>query len=191
MWSIWRWVSPSTLLFAVLLAPLPWVEVQCHSRDQSGNISTSVTTMSGLQAAIGEFTRDGVRKGDRSQASVWMLLYLLTTLVGIIVGYRLVESKARAIVLTLSAWGAVAFLGLQIWFYFGMAALVEEPGLGPGPTAPGGPKQPGMEIHYTPWLLLVYGLHLLCLLTVVGDWLCLRRQATRANLEPAPVSSSS
>ena len=67
---LWRFASPSTLLFALLLFPLPWVEIQCPSKQSppAGSIQAKlpawmvqpfyqkhdpVLAQSGLQAVYG------------------------------------------------------------------------------------------------------------------------------------------
>jgi hypothetical protein len=67
---LWRFASPSTLLFALLLFPLPWVEIQCPSKQSppAGSIQAKLPpwmvepfyqkhdrlmTQSGLQAIYG------------------------------------------------------------------------------------------------------------------------------------------
>jgi DNA-directed RNA polymerase subunit RPC12/RpoP len=46
----WRFLSPSFLLLAIIVTPLPWVQVSCSGGSESGKILVS---QSGLQSAYG------------------------------------------------------------------------------------------------------------------------------------------
>jgi hypothetical protein len=186
MQQIWRWVSPTTLLFALLIAPLPWVEVRCSSTNKAGETTTSVTTVSGLQAAIGANITDGKWEINPEKASSWMNLYFLSVVAGIGVGYRVRAGKARCVSLSVCILAAVVFLGLAILFHFGLADFVNQPPPSSPSANPGGNR---FDIRHTPWLLLVYTLHMLTLVTIIGDWVWLRQACAPANLELPAVSN--
>jgi len=184
MERIWRWVSPSTLVLALLVAPMPWIEVHCTSKNQAGETTTLVMTVSGLQAAVGGVSCNGKSEINPDKASGWMQLYLVIVVAGILLGYRMRMGKARCVALSMCAGTALVALGLAILFHFGMMdavkAALQTPAPAPPRTRPGGGG-------FTHWLLIVYSLHLLSLVTVAGDWLWLRWP--RPNLPDLAVSS--
>ena len=96
MGKLWRFASPTTLLFALILFPLPWVEIQCPSKNSPppGSLQAKlpawlvgplyekhdpVLTQSGLQAVSGGWqhsdpkwpeTPEGVKVGHALSAAM-------------------------------------------------------------------------------------------------------------------------
>ena len=56
---LWRKGSPSMLLLALLLFPLPWVEIRCNAEHPLLR-SKAVLKQSGLQSAYGGFSPDAI-----------------------------------------------------------------------------------------------------------------------------------
>src|SRR5207302_5912560 len=53
---VMRYVSPSFLVFALVMSLLPWVEVRCESVDAGPFGRYAVVTQNGWQAVLGEAT---------------------------------------------------------------------------------------------------------------------------------------
>jgi hypothetical protein len=70
MEKIWRFVSPSTLLFALILFPLPWIEIQCP-----GFLDTDKTTIV-KKRIVDEIERVPKNKSSSPQLRDWLGKFL-------------------------------------------------------------------------------------------------------------------
>jgi hypothetical protein len=179
-----RFGSPSALLLALLLFPLPWVEIQCGSRSSPGppppgakpnpveilyNLipwreAVTPFTQSGWQAVEGTCTvnpeLNDPEKGRREMneamsGSLPLAAYPFVLFVGILAGLRMPCDRRRRLVVGLCA---AAVLGLLLW-----QVAVGFP-LDTGmrklfaedleKQAQGNTKEGVIYITYTPWFVL-------------------------------------
>src|SRR5437879_3113005 len=108
-----RFISPSILVFALILFMLPWIEVRCEANaPMRGNspfggvgASLSACYQSGLQASWGEVSINGWLSGQTSGVSVstdpapMMIVYGLCLIAGIIIGYAMRSSRLKGFLL--------------------------------------------------------------------------------------------
>jgi hypothetical protein len=160
------------LLLALLLFPLPWVQVQCDKRlDKSG--TKTVAEQSGLQAAYGGYSEnpfvfeghsEGEREAIRSKTlekdgkvswSGWMVLFPLLLLGGMAAGLTVRNQWIRSAWLigcTLCA-GMVILMQTRVGFPLEQAVARIDPkrvSIGDAIRIETS-SIPGFEIHYTAW----------------------------------------
>lgn len=113
--TLFRFGSPSFLVLALLMFPLPWINVSCKG--------TKVGSQSGLQAAYGGFsTKVPERKTSKSKDrpsfwSPWMLIYGILIVAGVAAGYKLHSHSKRLLIMT--GITSCAFLCLLIQVMIG------------------------------------------------------------------------
>jgi hypothetical protein len=142
-----RLVSPSTLLLALLLMPLPWFEIRCNEKDEA------MLTQSGLQAVWGGYSEGQWVKDERKKTEErWvgttdvvggkvagkevqeiegrhfsiaplMGVYLAALVIGILAGLTL--SRWRERLLAVSACCAIAFCTFAVQLIIGFPAAKE------------------------------------------------------------------
>jgi hypothetical protein len=145
-----RWVSPGSLIFALLLSCLPWVDVKCQNQ--------TMLTQSGIQAAFGGYSEgEMIREmeemgqqmgGQQSKeeedvsAAPLMILWLLVVLAGIGLGVATATKGFPLGIPGAAACGGAAALLLLIQVIAGFpvesdvkASMEEGPSMG-GPEAP-------------------------------------------------------
>jgi hypothetical protein len=128
--SLWRFGSPASLLLALVIFFLPWVEVRCD-RPFGERGSKTLAVQSGLQAAYGGYTEAPLTNTDRSErdrleaevrtlrgepAVSWsplMAVYPLVLLGGCLIGVRVRRDWARRTALVGCSLAAGLLLLLQ------------------------------------------------------------------------------
>lgn len=167
--------SPALMLLALILFPLPWIQIQCD-KPLGNSGSKTVAEQSGLQAAYGGYSEnpvvlearfEGERKELRTKTlekdgavswSGWMVLYPVLLLGGMAAGLLVRKDWLRsALVLgcTLSV-GLVLLVQTRVGFPLEQAV----PRAGPKEVSIGdmikieASSIPGFEIHYTVWFWL-------------------------------------
>ncbi|MHC4401155.1 MAG: hypothetical protein ACYTG0_15880 [Planctomycetota bacterium] len=123
-----RWLSPGSLIFALLLSCLPWVNVQCQNE--------TMLTQSGIQAATGGYSEgdlihqmkmmgeemgggDSEEETEEVRAAPLMILWFLFMLAGVGLGIAGVTRGVSFGIPGAAACGGVAALLLQIQVFCG------------------------------------------------------------------------
>jgi hypothetical protein len=131
-----RFISPSFLTFALLMSLLPWVEIRCEQRAASPfRLSHPVVDQNAFQVAMGDtsfnsFQEQGRRNPQQPQqpqvnpqelkkksdvrAAPLIAVHLGCVFVGLIVGFAVPARRARLIIMSIVAAGAVGTVLTQI-----------------------------------------------------------------------------
>jgi hypothetical protein len=128
-------------------------------------------TISGLQGALGGATHD--KEGSEyniTKAAPALIAYFFALLLGIVTGFLWKSGTLRCVLVSVSTLATILCLVVQLYFVWGLREAASPPSIGPPP-----PGKSDMEIRYTQWLLLVYGLHVLAIITSTGDWWLIRK----------------
>src|SRR5438067_6444679 len=135
-----RFISPSLLVFALVLFMLPWIEVRCEANTpQRGNnpfggvgASLSAFYQSGLQATWGEVSINGWLSGQAAGLSAstdpapLLIVYGLCLIPGISIGYAMRSSKRKGFLLGGVCLTASALLLAQMVVGFPFAKTFEK-----------------------------------------------------------------
>jgi hypothetical protein len=167
--------SPALLLLALVLFPLPWVQIQCD-KPLGNSGSKTVAEQSGFQAAYGGYSENPVvlearfedeRKAIQAKTlekdgarlwSGWMVLYPILLLGGIAAGLLIRKVWLRSALLLCCTLGVGFVLLMQTRVGFPLEQAV--PRAGPKQVSIGDMIKvetssiPGFEIHYTGWFWL-------------------------------------
>jgi hypothetical protein len=134
-WAVYRFASPATLLVALLLFPLPWVQIQCD-RPIGDSGTRTLVEQSGLQAIYGGYSENPLlrnaqferqRKSAQEELlqkdgtvprSPWLTLYPLLLVSGILAGLLVWSNPRRSMLLIGCSASAGLVLFLQAWIGF-------------------------------------------------------------------------
>jgi hypothetical protein len=177
-WPLRRFGSPAALLLALVLFPLPWVEVQCN-RPIGDSGSRVLAQQSGLQAAYGGYTENlfvqearsgratfslppGLRKQEVTVSkSGWMILYALVLIGGVAAGLAVRRQALRAVLLLACSAAAGAVLFIQARAGFPLEQAVPNnvtAGVSLGDVFRMETSTPtALQTHYTGWFWLSVG----------------------------------
>lgn len=135
-------LSPGLLCLALVLFPLPWIDVQCSQALNSGG-SRTVARQSGLQAAVGTYSegpmvremanagpgrelRERVNQQEHSVSwSPWMCLYPVLLAAGIACGILLWRSPLRPAAAVACCAAVAAVLAIQMRLGFPIEHAVD------------------------------------------------------------------
>jgi hypothetical protein len=170
-----RLASPSALLLALLLFPLPWIEVRCD-RPIADTGSRVLASQSGFQAAYGGYSENSLVREVRAgrarvqlpahfrdqdiklQPSPWMILFPALLLAGILASFAIGKPFLRQVLVLASS----ALAGAVLLFQWRNGFPLEHafPNTVTGEVAFGGVLKveasapTSLEIHSTVWLWL-------------------------------------
>jgi hypothetical protein len=152
-----RLASPSCLWLALLMFPLPWVEIQCERnpptssppgtleglfevesirRQLPGREAETMATQSGLQAALGTCTtmaqgNEAAEKerelAEAMSPSPLMMVWPVVVVAGAVAGFVLPNGQRRLLAIGVCAAAALLMLLAQIVIGFPIAALAKDP----------------------------------------------------------------
>jgi hypothetical protein len=190
-YPIWGISSPASMLLALCLFPLPWVQIQC-SRPIGDSGTKVLAEQSGLQAAYGGYTENPLfqhAEFERQRKSVieefkgkerelprsgWMILFPLLLVAGIIAGFRIRRQPLRSALLI--ACSALAGLVLFVQAYTGFPLERALPDRSAGSISLGEmikiqTSSPTLfETHYTGWFWLTIVFVLGSLVASSAEW---------------------
>lgn len=212
-----RIASPSYLLLALLMFPLPWVKVQCaHDepaaspllvRARPGKLShrllprsdtETLVSQSGLQAALGTCSipdpgQDSTKKekelAAHMSASPLMAAWGALVLGGWLAGFLLPLGRLRLAAVGACAAAAVLLLAAQVHVGFPIETALEDGGAGPPPAEPA--RDTGRDgafySAYTPWLFVAALSPAWALLLTGLEWRRDRRRRRAEGLAARPA----
>ena len=203
--GFWRFLSPSFLVFAMILFPLPWVDIRCSP---NGGLAggKSIVTQSGLEAAYGGYTQNpemaaaaasepandsnlsGTIYGATIYPSPLMCLYPVAALLGIGFALAVRAPAARRVLVGLCALGAFGLLAAQSVGGFPIVGSLlrgikqvadKEAASGNGKDAIRVAPliAAGFDIAYTPWLWLSFVADLAAVAAVGAEWAARRGES--------------
>jgi hypothetical protein len=213
---LWRLGSPSGLLLALLLFPLPWVEIQCASQSSTappggtGNPveiiynlipwrdAVTMFTQSGLQAALGTCTanrqfnepdRAQQEMNDKMRGSPLMAAFPVPVLAGALGGLLLALGRRRRLLVGVCAAAALLLLAVQVGVGFPLDEAMRQAFAEDLERQAQGQSSSVVYITYTAWFALaVLGLLAALSLTAGEGWYERRRSRRAAEVEPTCVA---
>jgi hypothetical protein len=190
----WRPLSPSALLLALIVFPLPFVELRCTGGAAAGQVMCSQSGLQGiyggetfhtrLQAEIDQAKNEGravnVPEGRFSPA---LLLYPFALLAGVVVGFGAAPGPVRTVATGALGLFALALLAVQLVIGFPLeqrwkeaeakdakqAAERAKGGEGAFTVVAEKGASLAFEVRYTPWLYVAVGANVLALLLLLAE----------------------
>jgi hypothetical protein len=182
----WRYGSPAGLLLALVLFPLPWIEVRCD-RPIDNSVNRTLVEQSGLQAAYGGYTESPTFRTERARrpaqnapaeeslpGAPLMVLYGLCLTGGLLCGITVRRRLLRLAGLVGSSALALVLLYLQAHRGFPLEQAVTSPSIRDA-TAEALLRsvvgQSGLvEVRYTVWFWLTVAAVAASLLAALVEW---------------------
>jgi hypothetical protein len=113
-----RFITPSALLFALVMLVLPWIEIRCDAGPPLGSIT--VIEQNGIQTMTGQYSLGSSAKGkanvnpsDKLDPALFVIGWAVLAALGVIIGLVVPMGASRTFLLGVCSLAAVACLVVQ------------------------------------------------------------------------------